>query len=147
MEASEELSRRSFLGRALLIAAAPIVLMGRSLAGFDDRMLDGGGFDGQPSETGLERWKSARRVPIRRSHDEYLQELINAVEEGRRFEFRYYGGSDPFKIRRLSPTAIYRVEGFCADDPNGIYVTGYCHDRGCARTFLLARMEEVQVVG
>ncbi|MFQ3578111.1 MAG: WYL domain-containing protein [Verrucomicrobiia bacterium] len=138
-------SRRHFLGILAALTCAPLLpaLVPRSRpARVGNKVSAGANFQIVPAEdrTALDRWKSARRTPVRRSQDPRLNALIQEVESGRTLQFHYRGGSEPFAVRTISPTAIYFVDDFHDE----IYLTGYDHQRGGARTFRLDRISNLE---
>lgn len=84
----------------------------------------------------LEKWKQASRVPIREGGDVTTQRLLAAMESGRPVSFRYWSGSNPGELRRVSPGWLFESDGF----PNA-YLSGFCHQRQAERVFQLGSME------
>ncbi len=138
-------TRRDFLSLLVALTCAPLLplLVPRRKSSEGDKPLPAAtSFEIVPVQdrTALDRWKSARRTPVRRSKDPRLQELIQHIEYGRVLRFQYRGGSEPYSLRVISPTSIDFVDEF----ENEVYLTGYCHHRRAARTFRLDRVRQVE---
>lgn len=87
-------------------------------------------------EAWLVEWRSATREPLFFSHDPQVWRMLAAVWQRETVEFRYWGGSQPGTLRRVTPRAVFTAEGH-----SGIYATGHCHLRGTTRVFRLERVE------
>lgn len=61
-----------------------------------------------------------------------------AALRNQRVEIRYYGGSQPGKLRTISPAALFMVK----DMPQA-YMLAYCHTRQANRTFLVEKVDLV----
>ena len=81
--------------------------------------------------------------------------ILDQIQSGKPFTFRYYGGSEPGSVRAVLPTLLFFPD-FCPfrmgyedptelPDPSEIpmYLLGWCQTRQAARTFRLDRMEWV----
>lgn len=88
----------------------------------------------------LSRWRAAVRRPVVEGEAAELRLLAEAVRRGRRVCFRYFGGSESGAAREVAPGLLYTVDGF-----DGVYLSGYCHARRAERTFLVARMGDLEV--
>jgi len=91
-------------------------------------------------EDALSRWRAAARRPMVEGEGAELRLLAEAVRRGLRVRFCYLGGSEFGARREVSPGMLYTVEGF-----DGVYLSGYCQERGAERTFLVARMQGLEV--
>jgi hypothetical protein len=78
--------------------------------------------------------------------------ILQNIDEGSPFTFRYTGGSEPGTVRTVLPTLLFSPD-FCPyrmcyeestelPDPSEtpIYLLGWCQTRQAARTFRLDRM-------
>jgi predicted DNA-binding transcriptional regulator YafY len=101
----------------------------------------------------LEHWRRAPRIPLvecpvastppdspRSGEDGVIRNILQAIDEGARVSFAYYGGTEPGERRTVSPASLFRVQDYVG----AIYLAGYCHTRHENRTFRLDRMHEVQ---
>ncbi len=84
----------------------------------------------------LERWLSAKRLPVRDPQSPELKRWARAVGEGSPVLVRYFGAKESGSIRKISPTALNEIEGFA-----GVYLNSYCHKRQKPRTFRCDALE------
>jgi len=138
------MNRRMFLAQAALGAFVGVAcLFGRAerkaAAGRGDAA-----FPPEPwkerGEDALSRWRAAVRRPVVEGEGAELRRLAEAVRRGRRVRFCYWGGNESGERREIAPGMLYTVDGF-----EGVYLSGYCHTRGAERTFLVARMQGIEV--
>lgn len=78
----------------------------------------------------LTRWKQAPRLPIWQSSDPTVDRLLRAVRDERSLDIRYFSGSGPGALRRVTPGLVFRSEGF-----QGIWLSGVCHNRKAEKAF------------
>lgn len=83
----------------------------------------------------LSRWQASACRPLTDSADPILARLLTAARAGESLEVIYYGGSFPGTVRRLTPLALFTVDGF-----SGAYLGARCHWRQEVRTFNTARL-------
>ena len=62
-----------------------------------------------------------------------FEELWEALVEQQRLEMRYMGGSTPGAVRVVTPRAVIQTGG-------RIYLSAFCHQSGCDKTFRLDRI-------
>ena len=87
-----------------------------------------------PAES-LFEWMIGPRIPIWASSEPLIRQMITAVMRRARTSFIYLGGSEPWRLRTISPELVFRT-----DDIGPLYVSGYCHARGEVRVFRFDRM-------
>lgn len=138
------MNRRTFFAQAAL---GVFVGVARSLAGEGLKMENpprDASLPLEPWKLGgedvLSRWQAAARRPLVEGDVAELRMLAEAVRCGRRVSFRYLGGSDFGGGREISPAMLYTADGF-----ESVYLSGYCHRRGAERTFVVARMQAIEV--
>jgi hypothetical protein len=127
--------RRSFFRTLGGILAVPFAIGARSL---EDGTLPLPIEPWRADADALGRWRRAPRHPILDTVDNRLSVLLTAIEAAEPIEFVYDGGSRPGAARRVTPGALFRVEGF-----EGVYLSGYCHTRAAERTFQICRICEL----
>lgn len=70
--------------------------------------------------------------------------ILQRIRSGRPFDFQYFGGSEPGKLRCVLPVLVFTTaldDLPCdAGDPNPLYLLGWCQSRNAPRTFRLDRM-------
>lgn len=88
---------------------------------------------------GLAAWQAAERTPVFVSDEPHVWRMLAAAWQRGTVEFRYWGGSVPGQVRRVTPAAVFTVAG-----SPGIYVEGDCHLRAERRVFRLDRVEWLQ---
>ena len=89
-----------------------------------------------PDNDRLAAWQVAEWVPVFFSDDSHVWRMLAAAWQRGTVEFRYWGGSMPGQMRRVTPIAVFTVVG-----STGIYVEGDCHLRAERRIFRLDRVE------
>ena len=81
-------------------------------------------------------WMKARRTPVFESSDPVVQFLIWSVLNQQPVEFKYWGGSEPGRLRSVMPALVFHVENSVK-----LYLAGYCHVRQQERVFRVDSME------
>lgn len=108
-------------------------------------LLGLGAFLGRPGAGEAERWddpawlrawQAAPRYPVLESSDPLARRFLAAIHRGDSLVIRYLGGSEPGLRRLVTPSALYRVEGFPS-----FYLTAHCHLRQKPRHFRLDLIE------
>lgn len=86
-------------------------------------------------------WMMSAKNPVLASDDPIVRMFLAAAIKGERVNFFYLAGSEPGKLRTVSPASVFQ------HDPEGvIYVAGYCHQRQANRVFRLDRVLSEWVV-
>ncbi len=83
----------------------------------------------------LAHWQAGQRRLVTSSTDPILARLLAAASAGESLDVLYYGGTFPGTVRRVTPLALFTVEGF-----SGTYLEARCHWRQEVRTFNTARI-------
>lgn len=120
------LMRRSFL-RTLALGLLPLSLGKSAAAPLPP--------DPWHDAAWMHRWRSAPRLPILEPGDSTQTVLLAALRHGQSLVVHYLGGDACGTERRITPTALYRVEGFPA-----AYLDAYCHLRHRPRHFRTDRL-------
>ncbi|MBE7538081.1 MAG: WYL domain-containing protein [Opitutaceae bacterium] len=131
--------RRSFLNFIGLVPLATATCVVANLKATETKPLPIEPWRDGPDT--LERWRRAPRQPVWESDQPELSLLIEALRKNQRVQFSYFGGSALGDPRVVTPGHLYTVAGF-----PGHYLSGYCHLRDAERTFLVARMSEVDTL-
>lgn len=135
-----KLNRRTFIAQAALGVFAGVA----RLFAHAEPVRRAPGLSPEPWTTSgqdaLSRWRAAKRYPVVAGDAAELRILAEAVRCGRRVRFCYLGGSEVGARREISPGMLYTVDGF-----DGVYFSGYCHERRAERTFMVSRMQAIEV--
>jgi len=89
----------------------------------------------QPGPDELDAWRRATRRLVLHSDDPKQRRLAAAAHAGARLRVRYLGGTEPGRVREITPGALFTVEGY-----PGVYLDAHCHERAAARTFAVERL-------
>jgi hypothetical protein len=93
----------------------------------------------------LDRWRSLPRHPLWEVADPSLMELIRAAELSLPVRLIYHGGSTPGAARWFTPSLVFQVAEFQAEDEFlPVYVSGWCHSRQAHR---ILRLDRIQFAG
>ena len=84
----------------------------------------------------LWKWLRASRTPVLDTLDPVVEFMIGAVLNQQPIEFKYWGGSEPGQLRRVTPSLVFQIEG-----RGPMYLAGYCHARQQQRIFQVEKME------
>jgi predicted DNA-binding transcriptional regulator YafY len=135
-----KLTRNQFLAALAILTSLPARLLTLS------SKATAGGANRPPAPAplaGLRRdgpwladWRQAHWVPVTESVHPTAQRLILAAARHEMLTLRYWGGSTPGRIRRVSPTSVFQLGG-CGP----LYLSGYCHLRRAERVFNVGRVE------
>lgn len=106
-----------------------------------------------PDPEWLQEWQRLPRLPvisadlpqIANPQESHLAALIlQRIRSGSPFDFHYFGGSEPGKLRRVLPVLVFST---AVDDvpygegvPNPTYLLAWCLTRSAPRTFCLDRI-------
>lgn len=70
--------------------------------------------------------------------------ILQRIRSGSAFDFHYFSGSEPGKLRRVLPVLVFTTaldDLPCgAGDPNQLYLLAWCQSRNAPRTFRLDRI-------
>jgi hypothetical protein len=93
----------------------------------------------------LDRWRSLPRHPLWEVADPSLMELIRAAELSLPVRLIYHGGSTPGAARWFTPSLVFQVAEFQAEDEFlPVHVSGWCHSRQAHR---ILRLDRIQLAG
>jgi len=107
-----------------------------------------------PDPEWLQQWLRLPRLPLISADLEQIGDpqerdlaalILQRIRSGIPFDFRYFGGSEPGKLRRVLPVLVFTTAPDdlpCgAGDPNPLYLLAWCQSRNAPRTFRLHRMQ------
>lgn len=109
-----------------------------------------------PDPEWLQEWLRLPRLPVVSAdlpligvpqERDLVALILQRIRSGSPFDFRYFGGSEPGKLRRVLPVLVFTTaldDMPCgAGDPNSLYLLAWCQSRAAPRTLRLDRMQSL----
>ena len=109
-----------------------------------------------PDPEWLQEWLRLPRLPVVSADLPLIADpqerdlvalILQRIRSGSPFDFRYFGGSEPGKLRRVLPVLVFTTalgdQPCGAGDPNPLYLLAWCQYRNAPRTFRLDLMNSV----